>query len=409
MRVTTPATYRKFTSSVNDVHLRLNKSMTKITSGAAYESASENPLAYYTGQKIDSQYQDTLAKNTLLTDVKNRLYQQEIGARDIQLTLSRAKVQVEYGKTATTTGEHDIQTIKEDLMQKVRTIANDLNTQYQDFYVYGGNDVSTTPFDLEIDLSHPDSDTNTEKNSMTLTYSHTFPGDTGVTKFQLKYTSDGKTPEDFAFQLTATKPDGTAMTDTEAQGELVRAMSEQGRIDLGYGDIRDYSTLLDTYTGGLNVLTGLNSDAVRSLDKQGGTAASVRIMKELNESPIALIGRAVLSIDDYQKTVDDPASDKAAAKDLLDDRLGTTMDRMTVTEHTISTSYSDLGNKYKLLEETATRLDSIEDSLTEQYKDTLGADPYQAIMEMFNNQYSYNAALQEGSKLMTSSLFDFVR
>ena len=95
MRVTTPATYRKFTSSVNDVHLRLNKSMTKITSGAAYESASENPLAYYTGQKIDSQYQDTLAKNTLLTDVKNRLYQQEIGARDIQLTLSRAKVQVE--------------------------------------------------------------------------------------------------------------------------------------------------------------------------------------------------------------------------------------------------------------------------------------------------------------------------
>ena len=200
-----------------------------------------------------------------------------------------------------------------------------------------------------------------------------------------------------------------AMTDAEAQGQLVRAMSEQGRIDLGYGDIRDYSTLLDTYTGGLNVLTGLNSDAVRSLDKQGGTAASDRIMKEMNESPIALIGRAILAIDDYQKTVDDPASDKAAAKDLLDDRLGTTIDRMTVTEHTVSTTYSDLGNKYKLLEETSTRLDSIEDSLTEQYKDTLGADPYQAIMEMFNNQYSYNAALQVGSKLMSSSLFDFVR
>lgn len=383
--------------------------MTKITSGAAYESAAENPLAYYTGQKIDGQYQDTLSKNTLLTDVKNRLYQQELGARDIQLTLSRAKVQVQYGKTATTTGEHDIQTIKEDLMQKVRTIANDLNTQYQDFYVYGGNDVSTTPFALDIDLSHPDGAADTEKNSVTLTYRHTFPGDSGVTEFQLKYTSDGKTPEDFAFQLSATKPDGTAMTDAEAQGQLVRAMSEQGRIDLGYGDIRDYSTLLDTYTGGLNVLTGLNSDAVRSLDKQGGTAASDRIMKEMNESPIALIGRAILAIDDYQKTVDDPASDKAAAKDLLDDRLGTTIDRMTVTEHTVSTTYSDLGNKYKLLEETSTRLDSIEDSLTEQYKDTLGADPYQAIMEMFNNQYSYNAALQVGSKLMSSSLFDFVR
>ena len=67
------------------------------------------------------------------------------------------------------------------------------------------------------------------------------------------------------------------------------------------------------------------------------------------------------------------------------------------------------GLQYKLLEDTSKRLDSIEDSLTEQYKDALGADPYEAIMEMFNHQYSYNAALQVGSKLMNSSLFDFVR
>ena len=54
-------------------------------------------------------------------------------------------------------------------------------------------------------------------------------------------------------------------------------------------------------------------------------------------------------------------------------------------------------------------MDSIEDALTEQYKDTLGADPYASIMEMFNNQYSYNAALQVGSKLMSSSLFEWGR
>ena len=82
---------------------------------------------------------------------------------------------------------------------------------------------------------------------------------------------------------------------------------------------------------------------------------------------------------------------------------------MTVTEHTVSTFYSDLGNKSQQLDQTAKRLDTIEDSLTEQYKDTLGADPYASIMEMFNNQYSYNAALQVGSKLMNTSLLDFVR
>ena len=47
--------------------------------------------------------------------------------------------------------------------------------------------------------------------------------------------------------------------------------------------------------------------------------------------------------------------------------------------------------------------------MQEQYNDLLGADPYMAIMEMFNNQYSYNAALQVGSNLMNTSLFDFMR
>ena len=315
-----------------------------------------------------------------------------MGARDIQDTLSKAKVQVEYAKTATTTGEHDIQTIKEDLMQKVRTIANDLNTQYQDFYVYGGNDVSTTPFSLDISLEPND------QANVTLTYRHVFPGETDVTEFQMKYHSDGK--GDFEFELmSGTDSNGNPLGDQE---KLIKAMSEQGRMDLGYGDISDHSTLVDTYTGGMNVLTGLNSDAIRTLTNNGNNpnGADAKFEEALNESPIALIGRAILSINDYQTTGD---------KDVLDDRLGSTMDRMAVTEHTISTVYSDLGNKYKLLEDTSKRLDSIEDSLTEQYKDALGADPYEAIMEMFNHQYSYNAALQVGSKLMNSSLFDFVR
>lgn len=388
MRVTTGSTYRNFTSSVNDVHLKLNKSMNKITTGAAYETAADNPLAYYTGKKIDNQYQDILSKNTLITDVKNRLYQQELGARDIQLTLSRAKTQVQYGRTVTTTGESDIQTIKEDLMQKVRTIANDLNTQYQNFYVYGGNDVTTTPFALDIDLKN---------REITLTYSHTFPGETSATDFEFKLAKDDATG-DYTFEL---QPPAD-------ENKLVKAMSEQGRMDIGYGSINDFDTLLDTYTSGLNILTGLNSDAIKALAGNGATPdpqAFQEIMgkagdKGMNNSAIALIGSAILAIDEYQETGD---------KERLDDMLAASIDNMTVSERNLSTTYSDLGNKAKLLDDTAQRLDNMEDSLTEQYKDTLGADPYAAIMEMFNNQYSYNAALQVGSKLMSTSLFDFVR
>lgn len=212
---------------------------------------------------------------------------------------------------------------------------------------------------------------------------------------------------DFQFKLESVKDSQgtlTAPPDAAAQNKLVQAMSEQGKVDIGYGSINDRDTLLDTYTGGMNVLSGLNSDAVRAINAADQntpkTEAFDAIMKGLNESPVALTGKAALSIGEYIRTKD---------KDLLDDRLADTIDRMTVTEHTVSTFYSDLGNKSQQLDQTAKRLDTIEDSLTEQYKDTLGADPYASIMEMFNNQYSYNAALQVGSKLMNTSLFDFVR
>ena len=46
MRVTNSSYYRNFTNSINDVHGRLNKSMNKVSSGKAYEKASDNPLAY---------------------------------------------------------------------------------------------------------------------------------------------------------------------------------------------------------------------------------------------------------------------------------------------------------------------------------------------------------------------------
>ena len=81
---------------------------------------------------------------------------------------------------------------------------------------------------------------------------------------------------------------------------------------------------------------------------------------------------------------------------------------MTETEQTLSTAYSDLGNKYHLMDSTEERLNSISDSLKVQYQDIMGADPYASIMEMFSNQYAYNASLQIGSKLMGSSLFDFM-
>ncbi len=45
---------------------------------------------------MDHLYQDAKSKSSILGDIKNRLYQQEQGARDIQKTLSNSKTSMQY-------------------------------------------------------------------------------------------------------------------------------------------------------------------------------------------------------------------------------------------------------------------------------------------------------------------------
>lgn len=373
MRVTNASVYRNYTNSMNNVQARLNKSFNKISTGKAYETAAESPLSYYKGQKIDSQYQEVLGQQKLLTTVKNRLEMQEKGAYDIQTTLAEAKNNVINKALTGTTSETAMDTLRDHLLQLEHNIVNDLQAQYQDFYVYGGNDSSTPPFSLSAD-------------GMTLTYSHKFPGETQATDFVMELQDDGK------FKLTSGDGD-----------KLIQAMSEQGYLDLGYGDIRDRSTLLDSFTGGMNLLTGITSDAVKT-GNANGTLDLDTIMDALSDGPLGLTARGVQAMDKYL----DPSNTAYDSAD-LDNDLRPILQKMTESEHKTSTVYSDLGNKYHLIENLETKLKNSLDSLTIQYKDEVGADPYESIYEMFNNQYSYNAALQVGSNLMGSSLFDFIR
>lgn len=400
MRVTTSSTYRNFTTSVNNVHFNLNKSMNKFSTGEAYENAAESPLNYYSGKKIDNQYQDTLNKISLIKSVQNRIYQQELGARDIQKILSGAKNQVQFARTGTTT-DYALESTRDDLYQKQYEIIDALNMEYEGFFIYGGNDVSVTPFTLKYDRDDP-------TKPFTFTYSHTFPGESSATEFEFKLTynaADGTS--EFKLQNPTDTPlasSNTANSTKTREDLLLQAMSEQGRVDIGYGSIQEKDTfgsrdtLLDTYTGGINLLTGITSDAVKT---QAITLSDVE--EALTNSSLGLIGRSIQTID---YNID--AGRTQQTQSTMHEALGDVITRMTESEHLTSTVYSDLGNKYRLLEDTKDKLDIEKISLMTQYKDKLGADPYESIIDMYNHQYSYNAALQVGSKLMSSSLFDFM-
>lgn len=138
MRVTNTSAYRNYASSLNSVHSKLIKSWNKISSGKAYESAAENPLAYYEGKKMDNQFQDVETKLDLIKDVMARLSLQESGALSLQETLREAREQVQFLRNDTNNSLEDgsaiVDTKKTDLLQKMHTMVNDLNAQYANYF-----------------------------------------------------------------------------------------------------------------------------------------------------------------------------------------------------------------------------------------------------------------------------------
>ena len=147
------------------------------------------------------------------------------------------------------------------------------------------------------------------------------------------------------------------------------------------------------------MLTGLNSDTV---NKMSDADAKKEVEERLLNSPIFLLGQAVNACN---TRLDEGQSNCVE----FSEKMGVLIDKATLTHSRVGTVYSDIGTKWATMDGLETKHKKTSQNLQEQYKDKLGADPYESIMEMFSYQYSYSASLQMGSKLMQSSLFDFLR
>ena len=129
--------------------------------------------------------------------------------------------------------------------------------------------------------------------------------------------------------------------------------------------------------------------------------ADKEVKEKLYNSPLFLVARAADACEGL--------NDGSLSTGDFDEKMGVLIDQTTTTHSWVGTIYSDLGNKWATMENLETKHKKTSQNLQEEYKDKLGADPYEAITEMFSYQYSYSAALQIGSRLMQSSLFDFIR
>ena len=407
MRVTARTYYQDYAKSVNDLHTKLNKSMEQVGNGRKFNEAKEDPIAYYAGKRIENQHSDAEAKKTIIDDVKNRLYQQEKGALSIQDDMRTVNTKVVNLKNDTTNANAStVETFESEFTQRLHSVVNTLNSQYDNFYVYGGNDMTTVPFSLKEDLDGA-------PPSVTLTYSHKFPGDEKATELNIKYSYDGT---NYKNEFSGKASDGTALGDGDTLKLILSAMREQGKMSTGYGSLRDRSTLLDTYTGGLNMITGLSSDTLKGLSDtdainriKGASNGGPVVAEEdsLMNSPVALLSKSVLTTHNYVKALK-TNTNVSTAKERFHKDLSDFINQNDDSESRVSDTYRVLGIKYAALEATQSKLDITMDTLQAEYSSKLAIDPYDAVVKMYSYQYSYNAAMKVGANIMQSSLFDFV-
>ena len=407
MRVTARTYYQDYAKSVNDIHTKLNKTMEQVGSGRKFDEAKEDPIAYYAGKRIENQHTDADAKKSIIDDVKNRLYQQERGALSIQEDMREVNKRViNLSNDPTNANPATVQTFESEFKQRLNSVVNTLNSQYDNFYVYGGNDMTTVPFSLKegLDGANP---------SITLTYTHKFPGDEKATELNIKYSYDGT---NYKNEFSGKDGNGTALNETDSLKLILSAMREQGKMSTGYGSLRDRSTLIDTYTGGLNMITGLSSDTLKGLSdsdaiariKGASNGGAINAQEDsLVNTPVALISKSILTSHNYIKAIESNTN-VSTAKERFHKDMSDFINQNDDSESRVSDTYRVLGIKYAALESTQEKLDLTMDTLQAEYSSKLAIDPYDAVVKMYSYQYSYNAAMKVGSNIMQSSLFDFV-
>jgi flagellar hook-associated protein 3 FlgL len=393
MRVTGSTFYKDYARTVQDLKSEYNKSMDQVSSGKKYASASESPLDYYAGKKIDNLYNDAVVKDTMIKDVMNRLEQQESASRTFYGQMQNLTVKYEQLASSSYQGlESTVDTMHTYLLNTQQTMAQDLNTSYENYYVMGGNDGTTVPFTMSDD-------------GMTLTYHHKFAGDDAATVMSMTYNA-----ETMEYSYSGTDANGAAMSEDQTLKKIVTAMREQGRMSLGYGDITNVSTLPDTYYGGLNMVTGLTSDKLRAECPATDLTQNIETFKKaMNKSAFALNSQVIYSSGKYYESFSGTEAEKEAACTKLNDDLKYTIGNWDHAMIDVSNTFRRIGVAYSTLEDVQSRLQLSQDNYIKEYNDHLAIDTYDAIVKMYQGQFAYNAAMQVGSKIMQNSLFDFVR
>lgn len=349
MRITQSMMTRRYLSNLNGALANMSRSTQRIASGRKYEHFSENVSAGIKSVRVRENISIAESQLDTIQSVDNELASAESNLMSMVDVLSTIKEKVVKAQNTATLDTADRAIIADEIMSLRDQVLKTVNAQFDEKYLFGGTMTASSPFTVD---------------------------DNGVVKYNGSDVSE-------IYRDT----DGLYYTGTGA-GKTLVDKNETKYVDIGLGMTID-NGVIDPNTAFAYSFSGIEVLGFGK-DESGNSNNLISLLSDI---------AAAVSPEKY--------GDGSEGAD--SETLGTLIGTLTDRRDQLLENVTAIGTKTNFLEATKTRLEDDILNMKTLHKRLYEIDEATEITNEKMYEYSWNAILQIGSKVIPASLMDFLR
>ncbi|WP_057895821.1 flagellar hook-associated protein FlgL [Liquorilactobacillus oeni] len=148
MRISSNMTYSDFLQNLTANSSKVQKSMDQLSSFKEVSKSSDNPLLASKIMNLNTSIaQNSMYSNTISDSVSwSRV--QDSALSNVSDSLSRIRTLIQSSANASS-GTDEVQANKDEIQQSILEMVDTLNTNFDGRYVFGGENTTTVPFEVE--------------------------------------------------------------------------------------------------------------------------------------------------------------------------------------------------------------------------------------------------------------------
>lgn len=442
MRITMKMISDRYKSSLNTSLNQLNAANSKATTYRAFDKTSDDPFAAAQAYRLRRESAENDTYQSSLSNVDSQLLTAQSAMMSINSIVSEANsgdcIQAING----TMGADDRTTVATKLRALQQAILSPANTKFGDKYIFGGSNENDPPFSVGANgnLLYRGVDVNT--GEIEAGYTASFNGaqitlgkDNAFSGYTLRVadTADTSPAVDTAAKVITVKLDLSA---PKTNDDLLTALknitgADAGGLDFSKATLSgDQNRPVEAYdaskpeTQSTAALNNIGTDGLKALSKEqslvdlgmglrmnsDGTVDSQSVFDAAIPG-ISYMGYGTVSgtgVSNDLYTLLGQIADQLENPNYSFEGIKPYLDNFAKQGQNLLAKITESGTRSTFLTTTKSNLESMGDAILDKDQKVEFVDPATAIMDYYMQQFSYNAALQMGTKVISKTFLDFM-